>query len=564
MLDSAEPDKISWQALFDDLLGINVVKAIELDENEIRLSARNRNRIEKAVHCIRTLTPALFKKLMRHETQISSSFHLYYPPPPINFQQAKRIFERLLDVLNIKIYLNNFDAIFENNDDLESSKNAYFKEGKLYSRSESTMWLEKKWKKIIDHISHSCYVQIENIRFVFNYQTSLLLSQVSTDESAIKLLEKCLYLTKTRIDTEQIEQTRFVFNVQLLYDSIFPPIARIYRNKDNVYEAIFSKTALTAYFIQLNLQKQLSFSTHISRASLKEFKSESDNNSFGTNLLSNELHFAQPQGKGSFSTVFKGYYLEKSVAIKVLKVTPDDPISNKKKLQDEINIIRNLDHKNIVHLIGYILEKNQIIMEFMNLGNLSHYLACDVDLTWHSLIKLSIDITNGLSFLHQSRIIHRDLKCENILLTVENNEIIAKIGDFGLSVKQKGQKEPLVCEDDSIKGSLQCIAPELLISIAIVIYSEASDRYALGMLFWEIASRKIPFKEFENEQMIIKSIKNNKKPIIPKATPYTYSSIICSLWNENPEQRMKLKWAKNKLNNCLYEIKKDLANKYRR
>ena len=105
-------------------------------------------------------------------------------------------------------------------------------------------------------------------------------------------------------------------------------------------------------------------------------------------------------------------------------------------------------------------------------------------------------ILDGLSFLHAKRIIHRDLKCDNIFINGNNSEI--KIGDLGLStLMREGQGQV-----QSVLGTPEFMAPELYDER----YDEKVDIYAFGMCVLEMVTSEYPYSECINAAQIYKKV----------------------------------------------------------
>ena len=150
-----------------------------------------------------------------------------------------------------------------------------------------------------------------------------------------------------------------------------------------------------------------------------------------------------------------------------------------------------LSSPNIIRFFGFCLNpKYSIIMEYMPKGSLYHVNKNEEPLPWSVRIKIATQIAEGISFLHSKNIVHRDVKSLNVLLDDNYN---AKLSDFGLSkVKMESQSSSTAKKSNKNSvGTVQWMAPELFKLRPV--YSQKSDIYSLGITFWELSSRKLPY-----------------------------------------------------------------------
>jgi len=248
------------------------------------------------------------------------------------------------------------------------------------------------------------------------------------------------------------------------------------------------------------------------------------------------LEGKQPLGEGSYGKVHKSELCGTPVAVKVftdcsIKITD---------ILEEIKTMRAVCNPNIVQLIGVTQEPLSLVTEFIPGGDLDSWLQK------HSpnnkkRIAMSLDITSGLMWLHSRKVIHRDIKPPNLLVTSEGR---VKLADFGLAqlVISKSKKST-----STVKGSPGYMAPELLMPHKIAMTFDSlilCDIYSCGMVFWELLTAK-PFKEFESQfhnwMSMAFSVSSGTRPEFPSNfQPPEIQTLIESMWNGDPSKRVPL------------------------
>lgn len=207
-------------------------------------------------------------------------------------------------------------------------------------------------------------------------------------------------------------------------------------------------------------------------------------------LKTPELRILQPLGKGSNATVYQALFKGEICAAKEYqKGFKKDDVEEFSPLQ-EIEILSSLNHPNICGYIGN-LKKNgnrYLLIHYYPKGDLRTYLNTK-KLTVAEQQVIIADIAEGLKYLKEKGILHRDLSCRNIFLT---EDMHAVIGDFGLSIKKDNEEKfsSLSIEQLPIRWS----APESFNGI----FSYNSEIFMFSRMIYELSTGKMPFAGFDD------------------------------------------------------------------
>ncbi|KAF2284507.1 hypothetical protein GH714_025916 [Hevea brasiliensis] len=203
-------------------------------------------------------------------------------------------------------------------------------------------------------------------------------------------------------------------------------------------------------------------------------------------------NFKEVIGRGSFGSVHLGKLSEgKLVAV---KVRFDRTQLGADSFINEVYLLSQIRHQNLVCLEGFCYESKQqiLVYEYLPGGSLSDHLygpnSKKVSLSWVRRLKIAVDAAKGLDYLHngsEPRIIHRDVKCSNILLDKDMN---AKVCDFGLS-KQVLQAD--ASHVTTVKGTAGYLDPEYYSTQQL---TEKSDVYGFGVVLLELICGREPLR----------------------------------------------------------------------
>ena len=242
-------------------------------------------------------------------------------------------------------------------------------------------------------------------------------------------------------------------------------------------------------------------------------------------------------GEGSFSKVKLGIHIptKRKVAIKIiskLKLTKKEEI----RLKREIQIVTQLNHQNIIKIYEIKEDKNNfyLIMEYYSEGDLYRFLSKYNKLNEEDASIIFYQIVNGVEYLHNNLICHRDLKLENILIDKKKN---VKIIDYNLSnffLESNGCILKTPC------GSPYYAAPEMIKNKSY--NAKSVDIWSIGIILYVILCGFLPFEDKNSRRLYQKII--NSKIFIPNFLSDIARNIIENLLQKNCTKRYTIKQIK--------------------
>ncbi|GLJ40447.1 hypothetical protein SUGI_0833400 [Cryptomeria japonica] len=231
---------------------------------------------------------------------------------------------------------------------------------------------------------------------------------------------------------------------------------------------------------------------------------------------------------GSYGDLFRGTYCGQDVAIKVLKPERLD-VDLQREFAQEVFIMRKVRHKNIVQFIGSCTRPPNlcIVTEFMSGGSVYDYLHKHKGIfKLPALLKVAIDVSKGMDYLHQNNIIHRDLKAANLLM--DENEVV-KIADFGVA-RVQSQSGVMTAET----GTYRWMAPEV---IEHKPYDRKVDVFSFAIVLWELLTGKLPYDYLTPLQAAVGVVQKGLRPTIPKNTHPRLAELLDKCWQQDPTLR---------------------------
>jgi len=239
-----------------------------------------------------------------------------------------------------------------------------------------------------------------------------------------------------------------------------------------------------------------------------------------------ELTIKERVGRGSFGVVHRGFWRFTEVAVKQIPTTGEVSIQD---LIAEAKLMANLRHPNITQLMGLCLHEPDayIITEFISLGSLFHIIHTpEVVFEPEHVRKFALDTCKGMAYIHGARIMHRDLKCSNLLVDKDWN---VKVSDFGLSrfVTDIGNTMT-AC------GTPSWAAPEVLRNVP---YSFQADVYSFGICLWEMATQQYVYDGLPPYHVVIQVATKGLRPEIPSSVRPEFADMLQDCWDEDPSNR---------------------------
>ena len=239
-------------------------------------------------------------------------------------------------------------------------------------------------------------------------------------------------------------------------------------------------------------------------------------------------------GRGAYKIVYKGYdkHEGKEVAWNMVKFSHLNELEMD-MIIDEVMLLKTLSPQNkyIINFHNAWIDEENGQLNFITglalSGTLKKYIERIDFINMRVIKKWCNQILQGINFLHQQHIAHRDLKCNNIFINSNTGDIL--IGDLGLAKKRNTKFHSTI-------GTPEYMAPEMYEEETS--YDEKVDIYAFGMCFLEMITKKIPYSECTGIGNIFKKVTSNCKPDSLKTVKNQLAKrIIEQCLNKNPNER---------------------------
>ncbi|KAK1426669.1 hypothetical protein QVD17_15346 [Tagetes erecta] len=263
---------------------------------------------------------------------------------------------------------------------------------------------------------------------------------------------------------------------------------------------------------------------------------------------------------GTYGTVYRGVYDGQDVAVKVLDwgedglATVAETANLRTSFRQEVAVWHKLDHPNVTKFVGASMGTSDlkipsnnasnsaqnslpsraccVVVEYLPGGTLKKYLIRNSrkKLSFKIVVQLALDLARGLSYLHSKKIVHRDVKTENMLLDLNRT---LKIADFGVARVEAQNPRDMTGET----GTLGYMAPEVLDGKP---YNRKCDVYSFGICLWEVYCCDMPYADLSFAEVSSAVVRQNLRPDIPKCCPSSFANILRKCWDANPDKRPEM------------------------
>ncbi|CDW51891.1 Pkinase Tyr domain containing protein [Trichuris trichiura] len=224
-------------------------------------------------------------------------------------------------------------------------------------------------------------------------------------------------------------------------------------------------------------------------------------------------------GAGSQGAVFLGRFNGEQVAVKKVHHISETNIRH----------LRHLSHSNIIKFRGVCTQAPCycIIMEYCSQGQLYELLRSDKKVTASLVLQWAKQIGSGMQYLHQQKIIHRDLKSPNVLVT-EDDQV--KISDFGTCRHWSNVNSTKM----TFCGTASWMAPEVIRNEPC---SDKVDVWSYGVVLWELLTREIPYQEVDPTAVMWGVGSHSLQLPIPNTVPEGLKLLLKQCWSPKPRNR---------------------------
>ena len=251
-------------------------------------------------------------------------------------------------------------------------------------------------------------------------------------------------------------------------------------------------------------------------------------------MINDRYEIIRAIGEGGMANVYLAYdtILNRRVAVKILRGDLAEDEKFIRRFQREAIAASSLNHPNIVEIydVGEDNGKYFIVMEYVEGKTLKQLIKKRGALTLAEVIDIMLQLTSAIAHAHDSYIIHRDIKPQNVIILDDGR---VKIMDFGIAAQLNSND---LTQTNSVMGTVYYLPPEQANGTAT---TTKSDIYSLGILMYELVIGKVPFKGDSPVEVAIKQMKEPIPDIITSNPdiPQSIENIILRACAKNPKNR---------------------------
>lgn len=250
--------------------------------------------------------------------------------------------------------------------------------------------------------------------------------------------------------------------------------------------------------------------------------------------IDNRYEIIRLIGEGGMANVYLAYdpCLDRKVAVKILRGDLAEDEKFVRRFQREAVSASSLTHPNIVEVydVGEDNGKYFIVMEYVEGKTLKQLIKKRGALTLPEVVDIMLQLTSAITKAHESYIIHRDIKPQNVII-LEDGRV--KIMDFGIASQLNSNE---LTQTNSVMGTVYYLPPEQANGAPATI---KSDIYSLGILMYELVVGKVPFKGDSPVEVAIKQMKEPIPDIVAynPDVPQSIENVILKACAKNPKNR---------------------------
>ncbi len=224
-------------------------------------------------------------------------------------------------------------------------------------------------------------------------------------------------------------------------------------------------------------------------------------------VLSGRYELLEKIGDGGMAVVYKGKdkLLNRFIAVKILRPEFTKDATFVENFKRESQAAAGLSHPNIVGVydVGREGNINYIVMELIEGKTLNKIIEEEAPMDYRKVIDISKQVASALRIAHKNKIIHRDVKPHNIMIT---NDGVVKLADFGIA---RAVNDATLSTGSKIVGSVHYFSPEQARGNYV---DERSDIYSLGIVMYEMLTGKVPF---DGDNPVTVALKHINEEIVP-------------------------------------------------